>query len=54
LKKLDKGEGDAFFQLGEHQFLAMFERKGMKPEESNRHFGIMVRDEAEIGEVRDN
>ncbi len=53
LKKLDKGEGDAFFQLGEHQFLAMFERKGMKAEESNRHFGIMVRDEAQIAEVRE-
>lgn len=32
LKKLDEGEGDAFFKLGEHQFLAMFERKGMKPD----------------------
>ena len=27
LKKLDEGEGDAFFKLGEHQFLAMFENK---------------------------
>ena len=25
LEKLDEGEGDAFFKLGEHQFLAMFE-----------------------------
>ena len=25
LEKLDAGEGDAFFKLGEHQFLAMFE-----------------------------
>ena len=53
LQKLDEGEGDAFFKLGEHQFLAMFERRGMKRDESNRHFGIMVRDEAQIAEVRD-
>jgi catechol 2,3-dioxygenase-like lactoylglutathione lyase family enzyme len=53
LKKRTGGEGDAFFQLGEHQFLAMFERKGMKPDESDHHFGIMVRDEAQIAEVRE-
>jgi catechol-2,3-dioxygenase len=52
LKKLDDGEGDAFFKLGEHQFLAMFERKGMAPNETNNHFGIMVRDEAQLAEVR--
>jgi len=53
LEKLDKGEGDAFFKLGEHQFLAMFERKNMRPDESNRHFGIMVRDGTQIAEVRE-
>ena len=53
LEKLDEGEGDAFFKLGEHQFLAMFERKGLEPDGSHRHFGIMVRDEAQIAEVRD-
>jgi catechol 2,3-dioxygenase-like lactoylglutathione lyase family enzyme len=53
LEKLDKGEGDAFFRLGQHQFLAMFERKGMAPDESDRHFGIMVRDDAQLAEVRD-
>ncbi len=53
LKKLDEGEGDAFFKIGEHQFLAMFERKGMKPDESNRHFGLMVRGEKQIAEVRE-
>jgi len=53
LEKLDAGEGDAFFKLGEHQFLAMFERKTIKPETSNRHFGMMVRDEDQIAEVRD-
>ncbi len=52
LEKLDEGEGDAFFKLGEHQFLAMFERKSMPADASNRHFGIMVRDEAQIAEVR--
>jgi catechol 2,3-dioxygenase-like lactoylglutathione lyase family enzyme len=25
LEQLDEGEGDAFFKLGEHQFLAIFE-----------------------------
>jgi catechol 2,3-dioxygenase-like lactoylglutathione lyase family enzyme len=31
LEKLDEGEGDAFFKLGEHQFLAMFEHRDMTP-----------------------
>jgi catechol-2,3-dioxygenase len=53
LEKLDEGEGDAFFKLGEHQFLAMFENKGMGRGEGSRHFGIMVRDEAQLAEVRD-
>jgi catechol 2,3-dioxygenase-like lactoylglutathione lyase family enzyme len=52
LKKKDEGEGDAFFQIGEHQFLAMFEVATMKPDRT-RHFGLMVRDEAQIAEVRD-
>jgi catechol-2,3-dioxygenase len=53
LKKLDEGEGDAFFQIGEHQFLAMFENRSVTPERSNRHFGLIVRDEKQIAEVRD-
>jgi catechol-2,3-dioxygenase len=53
LKKLDEGEGDAFFQVGEHQFLAMFENKNLPPDRSNRHFGLMVRDEKQIAEVRE-
>jgi predicted enzyme related to lactoylglutathione lyase len=53
LKKLDEGEGDAFFKLGEHQFLAMFERKGMAPVEGDHHFSIMVRDDPQIAEVRE-
>ena len=52
LKRTDDGEGDAFFQLGEHQFLAMFEVEKMTPDRT-RHFGIMVRDEQQIGEVRE-
>jgi catechol 2,3-dioxygenase-like lactoylglutathione lyase family enzyme len=27
LEQLDEGEGDAFFKLGQHQFLALFENK---------------------------
>jgi catechol-2,3-dioxygenase len=52
LEKLDEGEGDAFFKLGEHQFLAMFEVDGVKPDRT-RHFGIMVRDERQLAEVRE-
>lgn len=52
LEKLDEGEGDAFFKLGQHQFLAMFETKDPQPERT-RHFGIMVRDEAQIAEIRE-
>ena len=52
LKKLDEGEGDAFFQLGEHQFLALFKSDRPNPP-SFRHFGIMVRDEEQIAEVRE-
>ena len=51
LEQLDEGEGDAFFKLGEHQFLAIFEVDEMKPDRM-RHFGIMVRDEAQLAEVR--
>src|SRR6516225_9789029 len=53
LEKLDECEGDAFFKLGEHQFLAMFERKNMRADASDRHFGIMVRDANQVTEVRD-
>jgi len=52
LEQLDEGEGDAFFQLGAHQFLAMFEGKDVQPE-GMRHFGIMVRDETQIAEIRE-
>src|SRR5690242_10844086 len=52
LEKLNEGEGDAFFKLGEHQFLAMFKVDKVKPDRA-RHFGIMVRDEQQLNEVRD-
>jgi NAD(P)-dependent dehydrogenase (short-subunit alcohol dehydrogenase family) len=47
LEQMSGGEGDAFFKLGEHQFLAIFEVE--KVERANmRHFGIMVRDETQL------
>ena len=52
LEKLDEGEGDAFFKVGEHQFLAMFEVGEVHPSRT-RHFGLMVRDEAQLAEVRE-
>ena len=51
LEKLDGGEGDAFFKLGEHQFLAMFRVEELKPDRM-RHFGLIVRDEEQLNEVR--
>ena len=51
LEQMDSGEGDAFFKLGEHQFLAVF--KVDKVQRANmRHFGIMVRDEDQLEQVR--
>jgi len=52
LEKLDEGEGDAFFKLGEHQFLAMFKVDKVNPSRM-RHFGIMVRDEKQVAAVRE-
>lgn len=52
LRTNDEGEGDAFFQIGEHQFLALFEVDIMKPDRV-RHFGLIVRDENQIAEVRE-
>jgi len=51
LKMLRGGEGAAWCQLGEHQFLAIFEVKELKPGRM-KHFGIMVRDEVQVEEVR--
>jgi catechol 2,3-dioxygenase-like lactoylglutathione lyase family enzyme len=52
LEKFEGGEGSAFFKLGEHQFLAMFEVDEINPSKM-RHFGIIVRDEKQLAEVRD-
>ena len=52
LEKLDEGEGDAFFKIGEHQFLAMFEVEKAQPSRT-RHFGLIVRDETQIAEIRE-
>lgn len=52
LEKLDEGEGDAFFRLGEHQFLAMFEVDRVDPARV-RHFGLMVRDRTQLDAVRE-
>ena len=49
LEKLDSGEGDAFFKLGEHQFLAIFEVEKLQPDRM-RHFGLIVRDEQQIAD----
>ena len=51
LEKIDEGEGDAFLKIGEHQFLAIFEVQKLQPDRT-RHFGLMVRDEAQLDEVR--
>jgi catechol 2,3-dioxygenase-like lactoylglutathione lyase family enzyme len=51
LEKMDEGEGDAFFKIGEHQFLAIFEVEKLQPDRA-KHFGLIVRDEAQLNEVR--
>ena len=51
LKMLRGGEGAAWCQLGEHQFLAIFEVKKLQPDRM-KHFGIMVRDEEQVEEIR--
>ena len=52
LEMLRGGEGAAWCQLGNHQFLAIFEVDELQPERS-RHFGIMVRDEEQLASVRE-
>src|SRR5438876_10353214 len=50
LERLDRGEADASFKLGEHQFLAILEVEKIQPA-NMRHFGIMVRDEQQLADV---
>src|SRR5947207_1119277 len=52
LEKLDEGEGDAFFKLDEHQFLAMFEVDEVSRDKT-KHFGLMVRDERQLNDVKE-
>ena len=51
LELLRGGEGAAWCKLGEHQFLAIFEVKELRPDRV-KHFGIMVRDDAQINARR--
>ena len=52
LERQNEGEGDAFFKLGNHQFLALFESDELHID-NHRHFGIIVRDDAQVAEVRE-
>ena len=52
LTMLRGGEGAAWCKLGEHQFMAIFEVEELRPDRV-KHFGIMVRDEDQIAEVRE-
>jgi len=52
LTMLRGGEGAAWCKLGEHQFMAIFEVNELRPDRV-KHFGMMVRDEAQIKEVRE-
>lgn len=51
LEMLRGGEGAVWCKLGEHQFLAIFEVPELRPDRV-KHFGLMVRDEGQIEEVR--
>ncbi len=51
LKMLRGGEGAAWCKLGEHQFMAIFEVERLQPDRV-KHFGLIVRDEKQIREVR--
>ncbi len=51
LKMLRGGEGAAWCKLGEHQFMAIFEVKRLQPDRV-KHFGLMVRDDRQIKEIR--
>jgi len=52
LKMLRGGEGAAWCKVGEHQFMAIFEVKKLQPDRV-KHFGLMVRDEEQLAEVRE-
>lgn len=52
LEPKSEGEGDAFFELGNHQFLALFQSDEPHVDD-RRHFGLIVRDDAQVAEVRE-
>ena len=52
LEPKNEGEGDAFFQLGNHQFLALFQSDEPHVDD-HRHFGLIVRDDEQVAEVRE-
>src|SRR5437879_6273418 len=52
LEMLRGGEGAAWCKLGEHQFLAIFEVKDLRPDRV-KHFGIMLLDEWQVHRVRE-
>jgi len=51
LKMLKGGEGAAWCQVGEHQFLAIFDVKELRRGQA-KHFGFIVKTEDEINEVK--
>jgi catechol-2,3-dioxygenase len=51
LEMLRGGEGAAWCKLGEHQFMAIFEVKELRPDRV-KHFGLIVRDDAQVKAVR--
>ena len=52
LKLKSSGKNNAFFQLGNHQFLAMTEVDHLR-DTGGWHFGLIVRDEHQLAAVRD-
>jgi len=52
LQMLRGGEGAAWCTLGEHQFLAIFGVAELQPD-LMKHFGLIVRDEEQIREIRE-
>jgi catechol 2,3-dioxygenase-like lactoylglutathione lyase family enzyme len=52
LKVKSSGKSNAFFQLGNHQFLAMTQVDHLRSP-GGWHFGLIVRDEQQLAEVRE-
>jgi len=52
LKLLKGGEGAAWCQVGQHQFLAIFQVDRLQPDRA-KHFGFIVRDEGQIAAVKE-